>query len=66
MELLQKIEIEKQQKMSRDASKTKSKYEPGPSSVQLTDQDLTSGLLDVKSTWTTEPIVKYDSSSDED
>lgn len=63
MEQLQKAEMEKQQKLS----KSKPKSEPGPSSsVQITDQDLTSGLLDVKSTWKTEPIVKYDSSSDED
>ena len=65
MKLLQKQEMKKhQEKLSRPTVK---KEDVATSSL-ITDDDLTSGLLDIplKKTWTKVPVVNYGSSSEED
>ena len=69
MEEKQKAEMAEQQKKLKTLKKNE--QQPSSSSAIVTDQDLTSGLLDClsdkKSTWKTQPLIAYsDDSSDED
>lgn len=66
MEELEKKELLKQQDKLKSQKKKNEKSLAGSSS-KVTDEDLTSGLLNITSkAWSTVPVVNYGSSSEED
>lgn len=70
MEELEKKELLKQQnklKMSSQKKKNEKSLPSTSTSTKVTDEDLTSGLLNITSkAWSTVPVVNYGSSSEED
>ena len=68
MEELEKKELLKQQdKLKMASQKKKNEKSLAGSSSKVTDEDLTSGLLNITSkAWSTVPVVNYGSSSEED
>lgn len=70
MEELEKKELLKQQdklKMSSQKKKNEKSLPSISTSTKVTDEDLTSGLLNITSkAWSTVPVVNYGSSSEED
>ena len=68
MEELEKKELQKQQdKLKMAAKRKRNEKSSASSSTKVTDEDLTSGLLNITSqAWSKVPVVNYGSSSEED
>ena len=68
VELEKKELLKQQEKLTSKKKKTEKSLAASSSSTKVTDEDLTSGLLNITNSkaWSTVPVVNYGSSSEED